>query len=255
MHPASSWTALGQVVAALLSLPSLLASAHSPLCSIFLEVVVRADATETFLSCPHAGRYYCLANCPYGRAVLHWYRACVCEYRPYVREYRPVFLWFRRICLCYSRRASWPAPGRSVRARDEPMPPSSGDFVASRDGVLALIRDELQTLQSQLMPENPLQPVPYVAGGSQSGELFTPVGWARVFDGCVLHFLYCFGPCVLANWAICQLCRHGCFTPIFWLRSACTLVTVFACWFAHVFHVCMLVCPCFSFFIVLTLMG
>ena len=60
----------------------------------FLEVVVRADATETFSSCPHAGRYYCLTHCPYGRAVLHWYRACVCEYRPCVREYRPVFLWF-----------------------------------------------------------------------------------------------------------------------------------------------------------------
>ena len=36
VHPASSWTALGQVVAALLSLPSLFASACSPLCSIFL---------------------------------------------------------------------------------------------------------------------------------------------------------------------------------------------------------------------------
>ena len=121
--------------------------------------------------------------------------------------------------------------------RDKPTPPSSGDFVPSRDGVLALIRGELRTLESQFMPENPLQPVPYVAGGSQSGELFTPVGWARVFDGCVA-FLVCCGPCVLANWAICQLCRHGCFTPIFWLRPACTLVTVFVCWFAHVFHVC-----------------
>ena len=78
-------------------------------------------------------------------------------------------------------------------------PPSSGDFVPSRDGVLALILDKLRTLQSQLMPENPLQPVPYVPGGSQSGELFTPVGWSRVFDGCALLFLYCCGPCVLAS--------------------------------------------------------
>ena len=75
--------------------------------------------------------------------------------------------------------------------RDEPTPPLSGNFVPSRDGVLALIWDELWTLQSQFSPENPLQPVPYVAGGSQSGELFIPVGWARVFDGCVLHFWYC----------------------------------------------------------------
>ena len=102
-------------------------------------------------------------------------------------------------------RRGWPLVVPS-EPRDEPTPPSSGDFVPSCDGVLALIRDELRTLQSQFMPENPLQPVPYVAGGSQSGELFTPVGWARVFDGCVLHFLYCCGPCVLANWAICQLC-------------------------------------------------
>ena len=81
----------------------------------FFEVIVRADATEMLSSCPQ-GRYYCLAHCPYGRAVLHWYRACVCKYRPCVREYRTVFLWFRRICLCCSRGASWPAPGRSVRA-------------------------------------------------------------------------------------------------------------------------------------------
>ena len=105
------------------SLSPLSASARSPLCSIFLEVVVRADVTEMFSSCPHAGRYYCLAHCPYGRAVLHGYCACVCEYhpcvrkyRPCVREYCPVFLWFRRICLCCSWGASWPAPGRSVRA-------------------------------------------------------------------------------------------------------------------------------------------
>ena len=90
--------------------------------------------------------------------------------------------------------------------RDGPTPPSSGDFVPSHDGVLALIRDELRTLQSQFMPKNPLQPVPYIAGGAQSGELFTPVEWSRVFDGCVLLFLYCCGPCVLASWAICQLC-------------------------------------------------
>ena len=182
------------------SLPSFLfASACSPPCCIFLltlrvcflEVVVRADATETFSSCPHAGRYYCLTHCPYGRAVLHWYSACVCEYRPCVREYRPIFLCFRRICLCSSRGALWPAPGRSVHAAGRAY---ATDFVPSRDGILALIRDKLRTLQSQLMPENPLQPVPYVAGGSQSAELFTPVGWSRVFDGCVLLFLYCCGP-------------------------------------------------------------
>ena len=34
----------------------------------FLEVVVRVDATKMFSSCPHAGRYYCLTHCPYGRA-------------------------------------------------------------------------------------------------------------------------------------------------------------------------------------------
>ena len=124
VHPASSWTALGQVVAALLSLPSFSLPRLAVPCVLFffllsvcfLEVVIRADATETFSSCPHAGRYYCLTHCPYGRAVLHWYRACVCEYHPCVREYRPVFLWFRRICLCCSRGMSWPALGRSVRA-------------------------------------------------------------------------------------------------------------------------------------------
>ena len=219
----------------------------------FLEVVVRADATETFSSCPHAGRYYCLAHCSYGRVVLHWCRAC--EYRPCVHEYHPVFLWFRRICLCCSRRASWPAPVIPSAPRDEPTPPSSGDFVPSRDGVLALIRDQLRTLQSQFLPEKPLQPVPYVAAGSQSGELFTPVGWARVFDGCILHFLYCFGPCVLANWAIFSCVDTGVLPlyfgsdlPVLWLRCLCVglpMFFMFVCWFAHVFH----------FFIVLTLMG
>ena len=46
------------------------------------------------------------------------------------------------------------------------------DFVPSCDGVLALIQDELQTLQSQLIPKSPSPLlVPSVAGGPQSGEL------------------------------------------------------------------------------------
>ena len=55
--------------------------------------------------------------------------------------------------------------------RIEPTPPPADDFVPSRDGVLALIRNELQALQSQLIPESSPLPVPSVAGGPQSGEL------------------------------------------------------------------------------------
>ena len=55
--------------------------------------------------------------------------------------------------------------------RMEPTPPPVDDFVPSRDGVLTLIRDELQALQSQLIPESPPLLVPSVAGGPQSGEL------------------------------------------------------------------------------------
>ena len=53
----------------------------------------------------------------------------------------------------------------------EPTPPPADDFVPSHDGVLALIRDELQALQSQLIPESPPLPVRSVAGCHQSGEL------------------------------------------------------------------------------------
>ena len=49
--------------------------------------------------------------------------------------------------------------------------PPADDFVPSHDGVLALIRDELQAIQSQLIPESPPLPVLSVAGGPQSGEL------------------------------------------------------------------------------------
>ena len=65
--------------------------------------------------------------------------------------------------------------GRTVVAPSapwiEPTPPPADDFVPSHDGVLALIRDELQAIQSQLIPESPPLPVPSVAGGPQSGEL------------------------------------------------------------------------------------
>ena len=53
----------------------------------------------------------------------------------------------------------------------EPTPPLADDFVPSRDGVLALIKDELKALQSQLIPESPPLPVLSIAGGPQSGEL------------------------------------------------------------------------------------
>ena len=55
--------------------------------------------------------------------------------------------------------------------QDEPTPPLVDEFVPSRDGILALVRDKLQALQSQLIPESPPLPVPSVAGGPQSGEL------------------------------------------------------------------------------------
>ena len=55
--------------------------------------------------------------------------------------------------------------------RIEPTPPPADDFVPSHDGVLALIRDKLQALQSQLIPESPPLPVPSIASGPQSGEL------------------------------------------------------------------------------------
>ena len=96
------------------------------------------------------------------------------------------------------------------------------------------------------MPENTLQPVPYIAGGSQSGELFTPVGWSRVFDGCVLLFLYCCGPCVLlvgpsvscVNTGVSPL-YFGSDLPLLWLQCLCVgllMFFMFVCWFAHVFH-------------------
>ena len=53
----------------------------------------------------------------------------------------------------------------------EPTPPPADDFVPSRDAILALIRDELQAFQSQLIPESPPLPVPNIAGGPQSCEL------------------------------------------------------------------------------------
>ena len=53
----------------------------------------------------------------------------------------------------------------------ETTPPPADDFVPSRDGILTLIRDKLQALQSQLIPESPPLPVPSIAGGPQSGEL------------------------------------------------------------------------------------
>ena len=55
--------------------------------------------------------------------------------------------------------------------RIEPTPPLADDFVPSHDGVLVLIQDELQALQSQLIPESPPLPLPSVAGGPQSDEL------------------------------------------------------------------------------------
>ena len=265
---ASSWTALGQVVAALLSLPSLFLPRLAVPCFLFFFHFAFVFLRSSFEQMPprrsrraHT-RAATIASLTAPMAVPSSTGTVPVSTVPVSVSTVPVSVSTVPSSSGSVASASAVCGGRRGRApvvpsapRDEPTPPSSGDFVPSRDGVLALIRDELRTLQSQFLPENPLQPVPYVAGGSQSGELFTPVGWARVFDGCVLHFLYCCGPCVLANWAICQLCRHGCFTPIFWLRSAHTLVTVFVCWFAHVFHVCVLVCPCFSFFIVLTLMG
>ena len=49
--------------------------------------------------------------------------------------------------------------GRTVVAPSapwiEPTPPPADDFVPSHDGVLALIRDELQAIQTQLIPESP----------------------------------------------------------------------------------------------------
>ena len=65
--------------------------------------------------------------------------------------------------------------GRSVvvpsAPQIEPTPPPADDFVPSHNGVLALIRDELQALQSQLIPKSPPLPVRSVAGCPQSGEL------------------------------------------------------------------------------------
>ena len=55
--------------------------------------------------------------------------------------------------------------------QNEPTPPPADLFVPSRDGVLALIRDELRILQSQLILENSPLPMPNVVGGPQSGEL------------------------------------------------------------------------------------
>ena len=115
------------------------------------------------------------------------------------------------------------------------------------------------------MPENPLQPVPYVAGGSQCGVLFIPVGCL----GCLM-VACCFSCVVVApvSWLVgpsvscvdtgVSPLYFGSDLPVLWLQCLCVglpMFFMFVCWFAHVFHVCVLVCPCFSFFIVLTLMG
>ena len=46
-------------------------------------------------------------------------------------------------------------PFQAVRAANEPTPPPVDEFVSSCDGIFALIQDELQALQSQLIPKNP----------------------------------------------------------------------------------------------------
>ena len=168
MHPASSWTALGQVVATLLSLsPLSLPWLAVLLCSIFLflvRLIQSVDAPKAFSSGPHSGRYVslslaCCSGCPTGP---HWCRVIVLGF--------PVLLWYRSVYRwCRGGR------GRDVvipsAPRIEPTPPPADDFVPSHDGVLALIRDELQALQSQLIPKSPPLPVQSVAGCPQSGEL------------------------------------------------------------------------------------
>ena len=257
MHPASSWTALGQVVAALLSLLSLfLPRLAVPCVLIFLHfafVFLRSSfermplrrsrhahtqaATIASLTAPMA--VPSSGTVPVSASTVRVSASTVPSSSGSVASASAV----------RGGRRGWPPVVQSA-PWDEPTPPSSGDFVPSRDGVLALIRDELRTLQNQFMPKTP-----YNLCNTLRVDL-SLVSCSLL--GCLM--VACCISCivvarVLANWAICQLCRHGCFTPIFWLRSACTLVTVFVCWFAHVFHVCVLVCPCFSLFIVLTLMG
>ena len=194
-----SWTALGQVIASLLSLPSLFASACSHPCCIFLltlrvcflEVVVRADATETFSSCPHAGASLTAPMAvPSSTGTVPVSASTV----PVSVSTVPSSSGSVASASALRGGGCGQPPVIPSVLRDDRTPPLSGDFVSSHDGILALIQDKLWTLQSQLIPENPLQPVPYVASGSQSAELFTPVGWSRVFDGCVLLFLYCCGP-------------------------------------------------------------
>ena len=140
------------------------------LCSIFLflvRLIQSLDASKAFSSGPHSGRYFslsraCCSGCPVGP---HWCRVIVLGF--------PVLLWY---CSVYH----WCRRGRGGRGRAvvvpsvpqmEPIPLQVDDFVPSRDGVLALIRDELQALQSQLIPESPPLPVPSVVGGPQSDEL------------------------------------------------------------------------------------
>ena len=131
------------------------------LCSIFfflVRLIQSVDASKAFSSGPHSGLYFslsraCCSGCP---ASPHWCHVIVLGFPvlPLVFvgvEEAVAELWSFRLCC-----------GLNV-------PHHRRMSVPSRDGVLAWIRDKLQALQSQLIPESPPLPVPSVTGGPQSG--------------------------------------------------------------------------------------
>ena len=254
MHPASSWTALGQVVAALLSLPSLSLPRLAVPCVLFFFHFAFVFLRSSFERMPprrsrraHT-RAATIASLTAPMAVPSSTGTVPVSTVPVSTV--PVSASTVPSSSGSVAFASAVRGGRRGRPpvvpsapRDEPTPPSSGDFVPSRDGVLALIRDELRTLQSQFLPENPLQPVPYVVGGSQSGELFTPVGW--VWVACCISCIvvapvsWLIGPSVSCVDTGVSPLYFGSNLPILWLRCLCVglpMFFMFVCWLAHVFH-------------------
>ena len=164
MHPASLWTALGQVVATLLSLSSLFALARSPPVFYFsflgsFDPVFRC--LQGVLVGPTLGPLLQPVALSAPTGVVSSSLGSLSSSGTV-----PSTAGVRRGRGGHGRAVVVPSAPRM-----EPTPPPVDDFVPSRDGVLPLIRDELQALWSQLIPESPPLPVPSVTGGPQSGEL------------------------------------------------------------------------------------
>ena len=138
------------------------------LCSIFLVCLIcSVDASKAFSLGPHLVRYFSLLwACCSGSLAAHTGAMSLSSGTLSSSGTVP-----STAGVCRGRSGR----GRTVVILSAPWnertPPPADEFVPSRDGVLALIQDELQALQCQLILENLPLPMPSVAGGPQSGEL------------------------------------------------------------------------------------